>query len=455
MVPKKNRAQFDEQFKPQNPIALKQEASKQSSQFFITPSRQAISQQINDLLHLREWRRTSGNSLNTQQKSGGLGGIIIEGAPGIGKSELVIAELVSRGYTEVHDFIHPTTVENPFYRMPVSMPLQEKEDLLMKAFEEGAVVMIDEINSSPMMERLLNDLLMGKNPRAIDGRVAKPGFMVIGTQNPVSMAGRRIASTALQRRVITTELPEYHADEIKTILLAKGVSSQEALSMVEAYESNRAHAIKNNWSPVPNFRHLIDLAEHYLNASKPDLTPLEQLYEAISTVYSDEEQSELRAKALRVYQLFKELMIHRGECDQVECTQINACLMIIVAAINNPTDKHVQALEGLSLEAQNQSSSYWQAAGIALMILSALMFTAGIVITVATAGLATPVGVGLAVAGASLFAVSAGYVHHEHKQEKHRFQSKQDLRLFAQDVREHIKTEDTTPEVKPPPGVSG
>ena len=264
LVPQTKRAEFDTQFKPKNPIPLKRNIINDARQFCITPSRQALSQQMNDFIQLRQWRRTSYDSLNIQQKSGGLGGMIIEGEPGIGKSELVIAELVTNGYKEVHDFTHLTTEENLFYRMPVSIPLSEKEALLIKAFHEGAVVMIDEINSSPMMERLLNDLLMGKNPRPIEGVVTKPGFMVIGTQNPVTMSGRRVASTALQRRLMTIELPEYSSEEIKTILLAKGIQDLEVDAMVEAYESNRAYAIQKNLSPVPNFRNLIDLAEHHL-----------------------------------------------------------------------------------------------------------------------------------------------------------------------------------------------
>ena len=168
---------------------------------------------MDDLLGLREWRLGQAE-LNTAQKGGGLGGLIIEGAPGIGKSELVIAGLIARGYQEEHDFTQLTAKENPFYRMPVSMALSEKEALLIKAFHEGAVVMIDEINSSPMMERLLNDLLMGKNPKGQVGDTVKPGFMIIATQNPVTMAGRRAASTAILRRCISYDLPEFKPDEI-------------------------------------------------------------------------------------------------------------------------------------------------------------------------------------------------------------------------------------------------
>ena len=263
LVPTARQAEFDTKFKPMVELDV---TLNTDSQFFITPSRQVLSQQLDDLLNLREWRREPGRILNQTQKGGGLGGIIIEGEPGIGKSELVVAALRAHNYTEEHDFKNPSTAANPFYRMPVSMPLSEKEDLLIKAFNEGAVVMIDEMNSSPMMERLLNDLLMGKNPRNTGDTPAKPGFMVIGTQNPVTMAGRRVASTALQRRVITTVLPEYTPDELKTILLAKGVKAVEVDSMVEVYETNRAFAIKNGLSPVPNFRNLIELADNHLKA---------------------------------------------------------------------------------------------------------------------------------------------------------------------------------------------
>ena len=265
LVPESKRAGFDAKFTPKNPIVFAPDA-KPDRTFFVTESRLALSQQFDDLLGLREWRRIDAASLNTAQKGGGLGGMIVEGAPGIGKSELVIAALRARGYQEEHDFTQPTAKENPFYRMPVSMPLSEKEALLIKAFHEGAVVMIDEINSSPMMERLLNNLLMGKNPKGQSGDVVKPGFMIIATQNPVTMAGRRAPSTAILRRCITHQLPEYKPEEIQHTLVSKGISLEEAQAMTEAYEKNRIYAVKHQLSPAPNFRHLIELADNQLKA---------------------------------------------------------------------------------------------------------------------------------------------------------------------------------------------
>ena len=112
------------------------------------------------------------------------------------------------------------------------MEADEKRKLLLKAFDEGSVVIIDEINSSPMMERLLNDLLMGKTPEGKEPN--NPGFMVIGTQNPVTMAGRRAPSTALKRRLITTVLPDYPEEELIEVLVHKGLSPVHAKAMIEA-----------------------------------------------------------------------------------------------------------------------------------------------------------------------------------------------------------------------------
>ncbi|MCP0914999.1 AAA family ATPase [Legionella sp. 27cVA30] len=105
--------------------------------------------------------------------------MVLEGPPGVGKSELVTLALLSHGFTEA-TLSSPREGENSFYRMPVSMQPDDKKRLLLKAFKEGAVVVVDEINSSPMMERLLNDLLMGESE---EGKPDKPGFFIIGTQN--------------------------------------------------------------------------------------------------------------------------------------------------------------------------------------------------------------------------------------------------------------------------------
>jgi hypothetical protein len=255
LVPKDKRLEFDRLFKPVSPLPL--ESVPKTPGFLITESRHSIMQQINERLMLRELRREMPGT--EAQQYGGLGGIILEGDPGVGKSELVIASLMARGYHEIHDFSAPVTHEKPFYRMPVSMPLDAKEALLRKAFDLGAVVVIDEINSSPMMERLLNDLLMGKTPE--NKRPTSPGFMVIGTQNPISMAGRRVTSNALARRFTTLELASYTHQELHAILIESGVPATETLTMVNIFTKQVAFAKQNHLTPVPTLRDLLKLAD--------------------------------------------------------------------------------------------------------------------------------------------------------------------------------------------------
>jgi hypothetical protein len=279
LVPQALKNNFDAQFKPKTSLVMPK--TQDSNAFLVTESREATLHQLNDVLSLREWRRGAASTdMTDEQKYGGLGGILIEGAPGIGKSELVIETLLSKGYQEEHDFEHKSTRENPFYRMPVSLSYPEKEALLLKAFHEGAVVCIDEMNSSPMMERLLNDLFMGKTPD--NKRPEKAGFMVIGTQNPVTMAGRRSASTALQRRLITIELPEYNTRELQAILTQKGVVADEVTSMVRIYEKHRAYAIKQHLQPVPNFRDLCNVADAYIKSNVPMSQALDSNLSAIA-----------------------------------------------------------------------------------------------------------------------------------------------------------------------------
>ena len=146
------------------------------------------------------------------------------------------------------------------------MSLDDKKALLLQAFNEGGIVIIDEINSSPMMEQFLNALLMGKNPNT--GEPAKRvGFMVIGTQNPPTMAGRRIASTALQRRMTTLTVPEYNQAEMKLILLQKTLDADEADALIDCYLERRNYAKAKQLSPVPCFRDLLKLADAQKRAS--------------------------------------------------------------------------------------------------------------------------------------------------------------------------------------------
>lgn len=236
-------------------IALpKMQIQVNHSDFLYTESRATLLQMLQDLISIRQHRRNH-TSLNDAQCYGGLGGLIIEGEPGIGKSEMVIHYLMSHGFTTCD-----------FYHIPISMEFTAKKQLLMKAFHEGAVVMLDEINSAPMMEQLLNSLLMGKT---LDGlRPENPGFTVIGTQNPSTMAGRRVASTALTRRMQTSYLAPYSETEMQAILHHKGLSESSCRELVAAFQVKCLQAKTEHLTPAPVFRDLIKTAEACVEAHK-------------------------------------------------------------------------------------------------------------------------------------------------------------------------------------------
>ena len=254
-VPDKNKLDFQKQFKKVETLSRAPPAKPQD--LVITANNQPAFDALCDLLDLRTLRQNGGT-----QADGGLGGLIIEGEPGLGKTELVVKTLVAYGLRK-GDIHKKPPDEHVFYVIPVSMPYEEKVKSLLKAFHEGASVVIDEINSAPMMERLLNDLLMGKDPE--NNSAKKPGFMVIGTQNPDTMAGRIRASTAMEHRMQKVSILEYSTKEIHNILMAKGLPQDICKEMVDEYLALKQKAQPESTTALC-FRNLIKRAEQEITA---------------------------------------------------------------------------------------------------------------------------------------------------------------------------------------------
>jgi hypothetical protein len=254
-VPDQNKETFEAQFKKVD--KLERLPLKMPEDLLITANNQPAFDALCDLMDLRALRQSKGI-----QAQGGLGGLIIEGEPGLGKTEVVVKTLVAHGLKK-GDLNKEHPDGHVFYVLPVSMSSEEKVKILRKAFHEGAPVVIDEINSAPMMERLLNDLLMGKDP---DGELAKkPGFMVIGTQNPDTMAGRVRASTALEHRMQKIIITEYPKEEMLKILAHKGLPENICQNMVAEYLILKQKALQDSTPPLC-FRDLINRAEQEITA---------------------------------------------------------------------------------------------------------------------------------------------------------------------------------------------
>ena len=194
----------------------------------------------------------------------GLNRLIIEGEPGIGKSEWCLDLL--------------RLFKLPYYHLHVSMNPNERKKLLLKAFDEGRIVVIDEINCISQMEQLMNSLLDGKHPDEQHRKPHRSGFYIIGTQNSAHLAGRAIASQALQNRSTTLKLKPYNTEEMIKILLHMGLPETVSEQLVYAFEHNIEEAKPHGFTPAPTFRNLLNLASSLNIAARTTTTSAYRLF---------------------------------------------------------------------------------------------------------------------------------------------------------------------------------
>ena len=233
--------------------------AESNEHYAFTPSRRPLKYQLDAFLRARTFKKQHTSDLALQ--ASGLNAFIIEGESGIGKSDVVKHCLHQAAFVEGDRLTEPTQV-NTYYTMPASMGLNEKKMLFLKAFHEGNIILIDEINSVGMIEGFLNNLLMGKTPQGQNATT--PGFLIIATQNPTTMDGRRAASNAESRRALTYVLPAYTEEELYTILQQKPLPSYLMDSLIESYEEARQLAITKTNSLPPTLRQLLNVRDELL-----------------------------------------------------------------------------------------------------------------------------------------------------------------------------------------------
>ena len=269
-VPPHKKAAFEEKFKPawqpftpeeMEDLSLTQALVRADQpDFFITASNAPAAMMLSDLLALRQWR------INTPGKtplSAGLGGILLEGSPGVGKSQLAIELLLKHEIKEapkdqktgLYTLNQSDTTTQHFYRIPANFSPTEKEKILLHAFHTGSPVIWDEINSSASLEQLLNTLLMGKDPQGNPPK--QPGFLLIGTQNPASMGGRMRTSSALLHRMHHCIIPEYTQSEMIQIAMQLHLPKSYAKTLATQYlaKKDKGHlAFRNFIETVQNVK---------------------------------------------------------------------------------------------------------------------------------------------------------------------------------------------------------
>ena len=219
----------------------------------LTKSRQPASMMFDDVLKLRQ--RRLDNPGNDAQQYGGLGGLVFEGSSSVDNLAFVMGKLKEHGFSEDGPY------GRRFYFLPASMPLSDKKRLLLRAFHEGALALVENMNSSPALERFVNDLFMGKSPEGQTLRPEQPGFLCIATQLPVTAANVSKTGNAMARRIIKVELPEHSPDDLRGLLVQRGIAPAQAKIMVNTYLEKIRYAKANQLSPLPDVSSLLRMSE--------------------------------------------------------------------------------------------------------------------------------------------------------------------------------------------------
>lgn len=188
-------------------------------------------------------------------------GVLIEGDAGLGKSTLIKAVLENNGFVS-QEKAKPT--DKKYYEISAGEPDVYK--ILEKAFQEGAAVILDEINLDSQLETVLNQYLSG---RGVDKPSAKPGFSVFASQNPGYFAGRDSLSPALLNRLSYAYMDNYTDQEL--MQLATRQQQVSPAIFVQCYrEVQDTH-------PHVNSRTFFTVLNQLLEKQKPDaqiiLTP--------------------------------------------------------------------------------------------------------------------------------------------------------------------------------------
>ncbi|PHQ78161.1 MAG: hypothetical protein COB66_09460 [Coxiella sp. (in: Bacteria)] len=265
-VPKQYKIAFDTKFKPKKTPQFER---LKFNTFIANESNQSTIEALMHHLALRNKRQSNNPNIPA---TGGLGGLVIEGEPGLGKSALVLELLTAKGLKEQQDF----------YRIPASLSSQDKEDILLKAFYGGKIAIIDEINSSPMLERLLNALLEGHDLNGNPPRYK--GFLLVGTQNPTTFRGRVHTTQPLAHRLQTIVISPYTDKEKEEILRHIGLPYRVRNDMITEFNQRQKKDSKLCFRDLLKYAKNWDKCNHGRNSPSLELTPQPQVGEICKLV---------------------------------------------------------------------------------------------------------------------------------------------------------------------------
>lgn len=189
---------------------------KNPNAFSGTPTAQQskIIKSITTFINIRKSRRTRNSSgLNGM----GLNGYLLEGKPATGKSEMIAHALGASGYLEAKPEDEPKDGYF-YYKIDASLSLADKKKIIIRAFDEGNAIWIDELNSciDDGLEKILNAVLTGENPDTKQ-KTKKQGFMAFFTANSAGLEGRSLIGPAIRHRCVQKETGDFLEKDLPAI----------------------------------------------------------------------------------------------------------------------------------------------------------------------------------------------------------------------------------------------
>jgi hypothetical protein len=225
-----------------------------SEEFFTTSSRRSIIHFFDDQLKIRGLKLAF-PKLNDY----GICGLLFEGPSAIGKSTVVVNYLRKLGFEDSED---APLAKRFYYLTSKLLPIDPLKLMrkLQKAFHEGAIVVIDELNSLPgeLIGSIFNIFMTNVD---LQGQKAeRKGFFVIATQNPISFSGRKKLLFPLENRFQKIVWQDYPENELLEILLNKDIDFEVAEQLIKEFTEAKQIAIKKGIH-IPTLRDLLSEAE--------------------------------------------------------------------------------------------------------------------------------------------------------------------------------------------------